>query len=289
MDIKTENVEKFTVLKSLKKYKICDAFAGYSHSLFQTFNGMVFACGDNYNGNLLLRSGPSEDDVDVPTATSVTSGASSCIAGWNLSVVFIDCDLPPNNPNKLVTNLKNNLTPVEIKAIQNLVENEEKEIKKAEEVDKHEKRKIKELESTVAAQKEKIKELEQQILKMKHENSNHNYSDETDVDIKILDPETIRNLRTIREISKGEGSKVYEVAKEESFVLKVVKVKNWNDEKQLKLLKQSEILRSTNHPSFLKMFGFCINEGSLSVLLEFCQMNMQQAIKKNHLSKVQIL
>lgn len=292
IDNQTEKVEKFTLLKSLKKYKISSAFAGYSHSLFLTLNGMVFACGDNYNGNLLLKSGPSEDDIFTPTVTSVTSGASSCIAGWNLSVIFVDCDAPPNSPNQRITNLKNNLTFFDGKSEQTETHETHEKSSKSDDIDKHEKKRIKELENTVAIQQARIKELELQILKMKQRN-NSNQSDDDSADsencIKIYDAETISNLRTIREISKNEGKKVYEVAKEESYALKVMKIKNWNDEIQQKLIEQLEILRTVNHPNFLKIYGIYENEGSLSALLEYCQMNLHQAIKRNALSKVQIV
>lgn len=291
LDTQIENVDKFTILTTLKKYKICAAYAGYSHSLFLTFNGMVFACGDNYNGNLLIREKPSEDDSYLPTATVITSGASYCIAGWNLSVVFVDFDLPPNSPNKKISDLKNNLVQTEIKVIHK-VETKEKETHKVEEVDKE---RIKELETTVEVQKNKIKELENKILRLKKQvkNLNQNDSNENEIEnekrIKILDSETIHNLRTVRELSKGDGEKILEVAKEESFILKVLKIKNWNTEMQRKLMTELNTLKSIGHPNFLKIFGLYLNDGSQSFLLEYCQLNLHQAVKKNELSNVQIV
>lgn len=50
MPKKIKEVEKFTEIKSLKKYEIVEVFAGYSHSLFKTDNGKIISCGWNYSG-----------------------------------------------------------------------------------------------------------------------------------------------------------------------------------------------------------------------------------------------
>lgn len=105
-----EKVDKFTVISSLRKYRIKSAFAGYSHSLFQTFEGQVIAGGDNYNGNLLLDRQPNEEDFFSPVETVVKKGATFCITGWNLSVVFVDCEPPPNMPNSFITKPKDTIT-----------------------------------------------------------------------------------------------------------------------------------------------------------------------------------
>ena len=105
-----QKVDKFTVISSLRKYRIKSAFAGYSHSLFQTFEGQVVAGGDNYNGNLLLDRQPNEEDFFSPVETVVRKGATLCITGWNLSVVFVDCEPPPNMPNSFITKPKEAIT-----------------------------------------------------------------------------------------------------------------------------------------------------------------------------------
>lgn len=92
-------VHIFREILSLSKYKIKSAYAGYSHSLFVTKEGKVLACGANEHGQLLLSSDPTENNFDFPTETTIKEGATFCIAGNNLSVVFVGGDPPPNTPN----------------------------------------------------------------------------------------------------------------------------------------------------------------------------------------------
>lgn len=48
------NVTKFTKLSLLSGHKIDDAYAGYQHSLFQTSEGKILACGDNDVGQCFV-------------------------------------------------------------------------------------------------------------------------------------------------------------------------------------------------------------------------------------------
>lgn len=98
-----ENEDKFVEIASLKSEKIAHAYAGYDHSLFQTEDGKVLACGKNNFGQLFLESGPSDDCVYLPIETSIKKGAKFCIAGNGLSVAFVNSDPPPNTPNKKIT------------------------------------------------------------------------------------------------------------------------------------------------------------------------------------------
>lgn len=100
-DFKIDNVEKFSKIYNLKNFMIKSAFAGSGHSLFQTIEGKVLACGKNNNGQLLLQSGPTKEDVYFPVeVTPLKSPSSFCIAGSSLSVVFLGSEeVPPNNPN----------------------------------------------------------------------------------------------------------------------------------------------------------------------------------------------
>lgn len=93
-----KSVEHFTEIVSLNQYRIVSAYAGFYHSLFQTLEGKILACGSNDYGQLLLSTGVSYDYIYLPVETSITSGASFCIAGYNISAVFCGF-LPPNNPN----------------------------------------------------------------------------------------------------------------------------------------------------------------------------------------------
>lgn len=91
-------VNKFKKIESLNNYKIKAAYAGGTHSLFQTIDGKILACGCNFYGQLLLETGPSHEKIFKPIETTIKSDASFCIAGDSISIVFSNF-VPQNNPN----------------------------------------------------------------------------------------------------------------------------------------------------------------------------------------------
>ena len=95
----TESVSSFTEISSLLGYEIRAAYAGFSHSLFETREGKILSCGSNFYGQLLLSSGPSKEKVYSPRETTITGGATFCIAGECLSSVFVGGYPPRNTPN----------------------------------------------------------------------------------------------------------------------------------------------------------------------------------------------
>lgn len=98
-----EEVETFTLIEALKAQKIVAAYAGYSHSLFRTDKGKILACGYNGFGQMLLNE-PSYQNNYLPIETTIKSGATFCIAGHALSCVFVNCQPPPNCPNRPIPN-----------------------------------------------------------------------------------------------------------------------------------------------------------------------------------------
>lgn len=98
---RTESVSSFTLILSLGGQQIRAAYAGNNHSLFETQEGKILSCGSNTSGQLLLDRGPCFEIVYSPTKSTITSGATFCIAGLANSIVFIGCP-PPNTPNKRI-------------------------------------------------------------------------------------------------------------------------------------------------------------------------------------------
>ncbi|KAK8841776.1 hypothetical protein M9Y10_026725 [Tritrichomonas musculus] len=97
----TKSVSSFTEITALFDYGIRAVYAGYGHSLFETREGKILACGSNESGELLLSSGAG-NKVYSPMETIITEGATFCIAGVTLSVVFIGDELLPNMPNRRI-------------------------------------------------------------------------------------------------------------------------------------------------------------------------------------------
>ncbi|WP_334089870.1 RCC1 domain-containing protein, partial [Helicobacter typhlonius] len=97
----TSSISSFTEISSLKGHKIRAAYAGCYHSLFETREGKILACG--YKGfSCLLLSSDTHENVYSPTETTITDSAAFCIAGYCSSTVFIGGDPPPNTPNRLI-------------------------------------------------------------------------------------------------------------------------------------------------------------------------------------------
>lgn len=88
---------KFVEILSLNKYKICQAYAGCHHSLFQTNDGLLLACGKNDFDELLLHNEPSNEKVFDPVETRVIN-ASFCIVG-NISTTVLRF-VPPVSQNR---------------------------------------------------------------------------------------------------------------------------------------------------------------------------------------------
>lgn len=101
----SNRIESFNEIIELKDKQIKAAYAGYNHSLFQTNEGKLFACGNNDYGQLLFKTGPSNEDTVTPTETYISGGATFCIAGYQLSAIYLIKDPPLNSPNKKITNV----------------------------------------------------------------------------------------------------------------------------------------------------------------------------------------
>lgn len=94
---------KFTQITIPNGHKIISASIGYNHSLFITSERKVLTCGSNFSGQLLLDKEPSVNTVDSIVETVIKSGASFCIAGNYLSVVFCEGGAPINTPNMTIS------------------------------------------------------------------------------------------------------------------------------------------------------------------------------------------
>ncbi|KAK8871923.1 hypothetical protein M9Y10_007669 [Tritrichomonas musculus] len=107
----TSKLDRFQQIASLRMYNIKAAYAGYVHSLFQTDDGMILACGKTNYASLLIAKSSLSDLISTPTKTVIEKGASYANAGMFLSAVFVGCQAPNNAPNKKVSDNFTLLTP----------------------------------------------------------------------------------------------------------------------------------------------------------------------------------
>lgn len=99
-------IERFTKNKSLKKFIIKEAFAGVRHSLYLTNDGKVLSCGYNDYGALLINGDLSDKCISTPVETVIKENATFCIAGNDVSAVFVGCKAPENCTNKQIREME---------------------------------------------------------------------------------------------------------------------------------------------------------------------------------------
>lgn len=243
---------KFTLISSLRDYKIVSAFAGGAHSLFVTNEGKVLGCGTNRYGQLFLSSGPSEKDIYTPQETTITD-ASFIVCGAGFTVAFKHY-VPLMIPNKAVDpNASYTTESAALRA----------EIK--------EKLKDKELENLASKY-----EAELSSLKSHYEEELKKEQPTTTVDemkqIEILDTLMIESYEKVTKISSGVN-----------YALKVLK-KEVNANEIRYFLSEYEIM------NIVKTFGLFLHEHEpASIVLEFCPTNAESFVSEGKVSGVDLV
>lgn len=280
---------KFTEISSLRN--IVSASAGYKHSLFLTSKGEVFK---DYSSNRLYSP-----------ETLITNGATFAIAGDYLSAVFVWVQPPPNTPNMSLHE-----TPVESMSFAKACLEEANAALRSENESLQEQlvakeRQLAEASSEISKLRAKESSLEEEVRKLADENSTQKLEDERlkkmNYDLKkkiekllnpertfeILDSDTVHSLRKIHRISSGASGEVFEVGKESKFALKVMHAGDKSTESCRNFMCEYESLTVLNHPNIVYGYGIYFGDGStpLSILLELCVGNIQEAITKKSLTK----
>lgn len=93
-------VDKFVHISTFKT-QIKSIYAGSFHSLFITKKNVLFACGQDKCGELMVDPFPQNNAAFYPVKT-VLSNVAFCIAGFRISVAFVSCNVPKNMPNSVV-------------------------------------------------------------------------------------------------------------------------------------------------------------------------------------------
>ncbi|KAK8883703.1 hypothetical protein M9Y10_042801 [Tritrichomonas musculus] len=314
---------EFTEIKSLSKHKIISASAGFYHSLFITLEGKVLACGYNNFGELLIYTPTPK--VYLPIETTITSGASFCIAGCNISLVFVDCEAPSNTPNRsIVWEEKNEAANSSTDEVSRLKEEDSKlkeKVSKLEEENSKQKEIVFNLTKENSEQKEKFSKLEEENSKekeefqkllhqleeenaqLKRENSQlkenlislkskeqqHSHSQPPEKSFRILGEEEIQNLDKLEDIGSGGGGKVTKVAKKELYALKQMIVNDLNATKVRNFIQEYEIMNILHHPNVLDAIGIFMSSASIPpcILLEYCPTNLQKAVESMSFSNTE--
>ena len=241
----------FTEITGLK-YKIISASAGSFISLFITSEGKVLACGHNRYGQLLTTKPSSE--VYTPIETTISGGASFCIAGFNVSFVFVGTEPPPNTPNRRIIENVRNETSLKVT-----------------DTSKDE----------VLLLKAKISSLEEEIEKLRHQQSVCKNC------FCILDQSTMLNLKVTHELGFGGMGKVSEVVKEDKYALKEMNLKNASVSHLRQFIGEYEKLSMLDHPNIVRTFGIYLSdeERPPSILLELCACDLQELVRSGKQSK----
>lgn len=179
-------VNIFTEIKTLNKYKIKMAYASWSHSLFQTEEGKILACGSNLAGEL-LGNNLSSKCYYLPIETVINEGATFCFAGKGITGVFISCD-PSMSPNRTIS---------------------------------EEKLKSNDVNSFLKAENDRLNLL---IKKMQDENKKL-YKNDHHEKIELFEQKMIDKLKQVNVIYQGSQSEVVKVSYEQEFALKVLHTK----------------------------------------------------------------
>lgn len=162
------------------------AYASWSHSLFQTEEGKILACGSNLAGEL-LGNNLSSKCYYLPIETVINEGATFCFAGKGITGVFISCD-PSMSPNRTIS---------------------------------EEKLKSNDVNSFLKAENDRLNLL---IKKMQDENKKL-YKNDHHEKIELFEQKMIDKLKQVNVIYQGSQSEVVKVSYEQEFALKVLHTK----------------------------------------------------------------
>ncbi|KAK8880727.1 hypothetical protein M9Y10_003414 [Tritrichomonas musculus] len=114
---------------------------------------------------------------------------------------------------------------------------------------------------------------------------------------KILDSDMMKDYEIIGEIGSGGGGRVLKVINKNNkkiYALKVMNVAKSSEDNIQSLrhfMHEYEIMGMLNHPNILKAYGIFLSNEKIppSILLEFCPLNLNDAISKNIFTKIDLV
>lgn len=283
---------RFCPIDTLNKYKIIAAFAGFDHSLFITSEGESLACGYNDYAQTLVFQEPHREKVRPPVILPYEGKAKFFVLGYGITVALIDCQIPANMPNKIISNTNRKIRIPEVKRSEIVTDSEDENLEQA-------KKEIKKLLQIQEELKQKIRELEKiQLQQQKELNKYKQNSSEGQKELEIMNVSDLKKFQTIKKIGHGSIADVFEVTRQEHYVMKVFEMqfckcedKDDDDDddeaeidfnKMKKFFREYEILNQLDHPNILKTYGFCFGDKTQLpvIIFEYCPSNLKKKIKK---------
>lgn len=246
------SVSKFTKISSLSKYKIKAAFAGYSHSFFQTAKGKFLACGYNYYGQLHINEKKTDEYYTSPIETSIKNDVTFIIAGVCLTLTF----------DKEIQRMPN-------KVFKKFGENSEL---------------LKKYEEEIRALKEE-NEMLRKRLKSKKTNDEVEIIEQSGVrDMRRIEMIGRSSQSKVYKVARVEyyALKVYLMNKKSSSSKSSSKDSKKTLNSLNQLVRKCEIMNRVCHKNIIKTFGFCFGDEnhSPSLLLEYCEYNLSDLVEE---------
>lgn len=135
--------------------------------------------------------------------------------------------------------------------------------------------------------KEVTEKQQKEIAKLQEEYKQIQSNKQTN---QILDSQSIRNLNVIENIENINGNKVMKVAMK-FYILKEINIQKVSPENLQNFIDEYKRINDSNHPSILHLFCIFFNDEKIppSILFEYCQMNLEQAIKNMIFSDTQLV
>ena len=254
---------------------------------FETSDGNFFACGSNdyYNLNLKIPS----LKTYLPEISKIAN-ASFIVAGFDSTCIFRK-HVPKNGPNIRVVIHQESPEILslrsKIKELENQLEEEKKKRKEELKKKKKEFKKQKEeLEKMLEDRMNEINSLKKGENKSKSKELIHPDATST---IKFLDSNDIASYTKLEEINDGSSGRVYKVAKQIYYALKIMKI-DTNTKDMQNFLGEYEIMNMLDHPNIVKVFGLYLDSKEPpAILLEFCPATLESKVKEGKLTNIEIV
>lgn len=137
---------------------------------------------------------------------------------------------------------------------------------------------------------DEVRDLQKELNELKDKLNKDTTIQKNDIAIQTNSEIKHQIFEKIEDIGYGERSRVIKVLKAKFYALKEMSIQSEKNSNIQYLIDEFKIMTTLSHPNILKAYGIYINDemNPPSILLEYCPMSLEQAIKKKQLSKVQI-